>query len=342
MRTRSLLDHAPFPELSTKTVASQGTSSAVSAEVGAVVASVARVVQQAEQHVPGSKRVAELAMIALAAKGHILLDDVPGTGKTTFAKTFAASLGVEAKRLQCTPDLMPGDVTGVGVLSRVDNTISFRKGPVFANVLLADELNRATPRAQSALLEAMAERQVTIDGVSYPLPDPFLVIATQNPAGSEGTYNLPDSQLDRFAISTTLGYPSLASGTRMLLEHRNEPPLPQTVMTSTDLSALIDAVQQVHVEPSIAAYVWSLAAATRANASVAVGASPRAALSLLRCAAANALLANRQYVSVDDVKALAIPCFRHRIRLTVPAHRANCRVEQVICDVLGSCPVPSR
>ena len=292
-----------------------------------------RVIEACAGVVLGSRNAAVHAMVALASGGHLLLDDVPGTGKTTFAKVLADALGLGTKRLQCTPDLLPGDITGVPVWNPGDGSFSFRAGPVFTNILLVDEINRATPKAQAALLEAMAERQVSVDSVTRQLSDPFLVIATQNPIESVGTYPLPEAQLDRFTLCTTLGYPNHADAVRMILQHR-EPWVPKgPVVTPDDIQALISATSSVHVSEQLASYVASLVEATRSHAQVFRGASPRAAVLLARSSAAHAVLAGRAYANADDVKATMVPCLAHRLELMPGAKRAGITPATVIIEV---------
>jgi MoxR-like ATPase len=292
-----------------------------------------RVIDVCSRVVLGSRNAAVHAMIALATGGHILLDDVPGTGKTTFAKVLADALGLDTGRLQCTPDLLPGDITGVPVWNPKDGSFSFRAGPVFTHVLLVDEINRATPKAQSALLEAMAERQVSVDGETRQLSNPFLVIATQNPVESVGTYPLPEAQLDRFALCTSLGYPSHEDAVRMVLQHR-EPWVPSgRVISDDDIEALIAATSAVHVSEQLASYIASIVEATRAHAQVFRGASPRAAVLLARCASAHAVLGGRAYANADDVKAVMVPCLAHRLELMPGGRRAGITPAVVIGEV---------
>lgn len=288
----------------------------------------------------GQRESIKLALAALIARGHVLLEASPGTGKTTMAKALAAACGVSSNRLQCTPDLLPGDVTGVGVFNPSTTSFEFRPGPVFTNLLHADELNRATPKAQSALLEAMEERQVTVDGVTHRLPSPFFVIATQNPAEHAGTYSLPDAQLDRFAVRVALEYPDREASRNILSSRRVANTTPTAVTDAKGLEAMSNVADHVWVDPSVAEYITDLILATRTHPSVAVGASPRASLVLLRVAAAHALLDARPYVSVDDVKAMTVPVLAHRLSMKKQAAREGVSQEDVLRAVLGALRPP--
>ena len=299
----------------------------------------ARVINACAKVVLGSRIAATHAVIALVTGGHLLLDDVPGTGKTTFAKVLADTLGFETSRLQCTPDLLPSDVTGVGVWNPGDGSFSFRPGPVFTNILLVDEINRATPKAQAALLEAMAERQVTTDGVTRALKTPFLVVATQNPVESVGTYALPEAQLDRFALCTSLGYPSHDDAVRMVLQHR-VPWVPAGPLIShDDVFSMMAATEAVHISQNLASYIATFVEATRSHPLVLRGGSPRAAVLLARAAAANAMLAGRAYANADDVKAVAVPCLAHRIEITPTGRRSGETAQSVVASVAAATPI---
>ncbi|MSQ13500.1 MAG: MoxR family ATPase [Dehalococcoidia bacterium] len=291
----------------------------------------------------GKGSALELAIVALLCDGHLLIQDVPGIGKTTMAKALAASLGCTFRRLQCTPDLTPSDVLGVNVYSQQTSTFTFHQGPIFTQVLLTDEINRATPRTQSALLEAMQERQVTIDGVTHALPWPFLVLATQNPVELEGTFPLPEAQLDRFMLRIKLGYPSAQEEGEILLRHRgnhnNQTDL--TPVVSVDELGVAQArVAEVRVEDSLRTYVVRLVQATRRHNQVELGASPRAALALFRGGQALAAIRGRDYVLPDDVKFLAEPALAHRLVLTPQVRLRNVTAEQVVTEVLAAEPVP--
>lgn len=263
----------------------------------------------------GKPEVIRLALIALLADGHLLLEDVPGVGKTLLAKAVAKSLGCSFQRIQFTPDLLPGDLTGTSVYRQASGTFEFQPGPVFTQVLLADEINRATPRTQSALLEAMSERQVTIDGVTRPLGPPFLVLATQNPYEFEGTYPLPESQLDRFLLRANVGYPDRAAERAILTQHRAGEPVDKLtpVLGPDEVTSLQAIVREVRVEPSVADYLLEIVEATRVHPRIVLGASTRAALAYYRASQAAALTDGRDYVTPDDVKNLAVPVLAHRL-----------------------------
>ncbi|MBI5537347.1 MAG: MoxR family ATPase [Deltaproteobacteria bacterium] len=261
----------------------------------------------------GPERVIDLLMIALLTRGHVLLEGVPGVAKTTLVKAFAAALGCSMRRIQFTPDLLPADITGTYVLSPRDGTFSFRAGPVFANIVLADEINRAPAKTQSALLEAMQERQVTIEGDRFELPKPFMVLATQNPIDLEGTYPLPEAQIDRFLIRVMMGYPTHRDEVTMLKTHNAESPLAKPVLGAEDILALQSITSRVHVEEDLYDYAVSLAGYTRTHARVALGASPRATLNLVQAAKGAAVLGGRPYVTPDDMRTMATSVLSHRL-----------------------------
>jgi len=265
----------------------------------------------------GKTQAVDLLLVALLCGGHVLLEDVPGVGKTMMARALAVSLGLSFKRLQCTPDLLPNDVLGVSIYRQNEGTFVFQPGPIFANILLADEINRATPRTQSALLEAMGEGQVTVDGVTRALHQPFLVLATQNPVEFEGTFPLPEAQLDRFLIEVALGYPTPEEEARMLhtLERAHPIGTIGQVVDGTQLPELQTAIWGIHIENSLRDYIIRLANATRQHADLALGISPRATFALFRAAQAAAALAGRDYVIPDDIKTLALPVWHHRLLL---------------------------
>jgi len=300
-----------------------------------LAANLARVV-----HAPAD--TLHLCVLALVAEGHVIIEDFPGVGKTMLAKSLARSLDVEFSRLQFTPDLLPSDVTGVNVFNQRTNGFEFRAGPVFANILLVDEINRASPKTQAALLEAMQEAQVTIDGESYTLDRPFMVLATQNPIEYEGTYPLPEAQLDRFAMRLSLGYPPLAEEARMLAEQTSEPPLDslRPVLGSDDVLGLADAARRVHVEDSLSRYVVAVLRSTRTEDRLALGASPRSGIALLRIAKARALAEGRDYATADDVKTVAAPVLSHRLILAPDARASGVEPADLVREVLERTPVP--
>ena len=300
-----------------------------------LVANLARVV-----HAPAE--TLQLVVLSLIAEGHVIVEDFPGVGKTMLAKSLARSLDLEFSRIQFTPDLLPSDVTGVNVFNQRANEFEFRPGPVFANVLLVDEINRASPKTQAALLEAMQESQVTIDGETYTLDRPFIVIATQNPIEYEGTYPLPEAQLDRFSMRLALGYPPLADEARMLNEQTTEPPLDSLtpVATLAEVTAAIDEARSLFVEESLNRYVVAVLRHTRSSSRLALGASPRSGIALLRVAKARALAEGRDYVLPDDVKAIAAPVLAHRLILAPEARSAGLTAEEIVGEAIEQTPVP--
>lgn len=305
------------------------------------------VVDNVERVLHGKRAVVELALSCLLAEGHLLIDDVPGVGKTLLAKALAASVDAEWRRIQFTPDLLPGDVLGTVIYDRHSGEFEFKAGPVFTNFLLCDEINRASPKAQSALLEAMEERQVSADGQTYSLPAPFLVLATQNPTEHVGTQPLPDSQLDRFLVRTSLGYPDRASEIAVLDTHsssvgpQRDPTRQLQVVASTeDLLAMVDAARTVHVASPLKAYVVDLLASTRAHPAVRLGGSPRAGLALVRMARVRAAVAGREYALPDDVQAAAAPVLEHRLQMSDESMVRGIGAGEVVADVLARVPVP--
>ncbi len=320
MATQETLDqHAAFAEVFT----------AISANIG-------RVIQ-------GKPEVIDLVMLCLVSEGHLLIEDVPGVGKTSMAKALARSIDCSFGRIQFTPDLLPSDVVGVTVWNRSDGRFEFRPGPVFASVVLGDEINRASPKTQSSLLEAMAEGQVTVDNVTYPLGPPFMVIATQNPIEHEGTYPLPESQLDRFLMRVSVGYPSRDAEIDVLDAHGDHTTLGDidAVATAAEVEGLIATARAVHVAPSLKGYLVDLADATRRHPQLALGMSPRATLSLMRVARARSAAAGRTYVIPDDLKALARPVLGHRLLVTAEAQLQGISSTEVLEEILRAVPVPT-
>jgi MoxR-like ATPase len=283
-----------------------------------------------------------LCVLCLISEGHVILEDFPGVGKTMLAKALARSLDVSFSRMQFTPDLLPSDVTGVNVFDQRSNEFEFKPGPVFANLLLVDEINRASPKTQAALLECMQEQQVTVDGVSYELARPFMVMATQNPIEYEGTYPLPEAQLDRFTMRIAIGYPPLAQEAQMLTEQTADPPLDalEPVASAADAIALADEARSIFVEESLNRYVVALLRTTRGDSRLYLGASPRAGIALLRVAKARALAAGRTFLEPDDVKAVAVAVLAHRLILAPEARSSGLTGEQIVQETLEKTPVP--
>ena len=322
----------------------------------------AKIIDNVEQVIVGKRQVIELFLVALLCEGHVLLEDVPGTGKTMLARSVAISLGGSFKRLQCTPDLLPNDVTGVSVFNQQNGQFEFRPGPVFVNVLLSDEINRATPRTQSALLEAMQEQQVTVDGVTRPLPRPFLVVATQNPIEYEGTFPLPEAQLDRFLMRLSMGYPAPDDEQRILTHLRREHPILNLMPVSfaqdhpadageiapdgalpdealARLLALQRVVWEVHIDDSLQDYIVRLVGATRRHPSLALGASPRASLALFKTSQALAALRGRDHVIPDDIQYLVPATLTHRLIVRPEAELRGTTAARILQEILESTPL---
>ena len=299
--------------------------------------------RQVETVIRGKSAAVELLFTALFAGGHVLMDDVPGVGKTTLAKALAFTAGMEFSRIQFTPDLLPADIIGASVYSPKDGSFSFRRGPVFTQLLLADEINRASPRTQSALLEAMNERQVTVDGVSHPLPKPFTVIATQNPVESSGTFALPEAQLDRFAVQLSLGYPDAESERALLLDRRKSDPLDglQPVLTLDDLRRIAAEVREVAMEDSVTDYMLRIIQATREVPEFRLGASPRALLTLARCVQSCAWMDRRSFITPEDVRRMVHPVLAHRLILTLESKHAGLVPGEILDGILKKIRVPA-
>jgi MoxR-like ATPase len=302
-----------------------------------------QVIAEVERAVVGKRELLEMMMASVLAGGHILLEDFPGLGKTLVARSFATALGLQFKRIQFTPDLLPGDITGGYIFNRTKNKFELRKGPVFANIILADEINRASPKTQSALLEAMQEGQVTIEGETLRLPQPFLVLATQNPIEYEGTFPLPEAQLDRFMLKLKVGYPSIEDEKLILRrrrERRQDEVLLGEVTKADQVLEMCAAAETVHVDADLEEYIAALIHATRADRRVAVGASPRGSLAFLKMARANAALEGREFITPDDIKRFATAVLSHRVILQPEYWMANSVTDDVIRDALTKTPVP--
>ena len=319
---------------------------AVEAKQGVQASSAAslaqRIIANLRKVIHAPDETLEFAVLCLLSEGHLIIEDFPGVGKTTLAKSLARSVDCSFSRLQFTPDLLPSDITGVNIFNQRSNEFEFRPGPVFANILLVDEINRASPKTQAALLECMQERQVTVDGVTYQLAPPFMVMATQNPIEYEGTYPLPEAELDRFTMRIAIGYPPHAEEARMLSENAAETPLDalESVAPAEDVLSAIDETRSVFVEESLNRYVVAVLRHTRSDNRLFLGASPRAGLALLRVAKARALVAARDFVEPDDVKAVAPTVLAHRLILSPEARSGGMDAEDVVRDVIERTPVP--
>ena len=302
----------------------------------------ARIRANIEKIIVGKAPVIDLALVAVLCEGHLLIEDVPGVGKTTLARAIAASLGCTFSRIQFTPDLLPSDVTGVSIYNQRSQEFEFRPGPVMAQVVLADEINRATPRTQSALLEAMQERQITVDGQSYPLQRPFVVLATQNPIELEGTFPLPEAQVDRFLMRLDIGYPTAEEEHAILLRFERRDPLSElsAVTSPEELRALQEMVRTIRVEESVRGYIVDIVRATRQSDDLQLGASPRGTLALYRCAQAFAAIRDRAFVLPDDVKRLAPYVLTHRVLVSPGTRLRGRQLGEVVMDVVNTVPVP--
>ncbi|MCD9142142.1 AAA family ATPase [Streptomyces albireticuli] len=312
------------------------------ASLSDVTTTAERVRRAVEGVIEGKPEVVRLSLTVLLAEGHLLIEDVPGVGKTMLAKALARSIDCSVRRIQFTPDLLPSDITGVSVFDQQRRDFEFKPGAIFAQIVIGDEINRASPKTQSALLESMEERQVTVDGHTYELPSPFMVVATQNPVEMEGTYPLPEAQRDRFMARVSMGYPSPEAEMRMLDAHGVVAPLDdlQPVAHAHDVLKLVDAVRTVHVADSVRRYAVDLVAATRHHPELRLGASPRATLHLVRAAKAAAALAGREYALPDDVQALAVAVLAHRLLPTAQAQLGRRTAEQIVLELLQRIPVP--
>jgi len=301
-----------------------------------------RVIENIEKVIVGKRSTVELAVVGLLCQGHILIEDVPGVGKTMLARSLARSLGCSFSRIQFTPDMLPSDVTGVSIFNQVTREFEFRAGPIMSQVVLADEINRATPKTQAALLEAMEERQVTVDGVTHKLPRPFMVLATQNPIEYEGTFPLPEAQIDRFLLRIRLGYPAAHDEVDILNRQQYTHPFESldTVLSVEELSEVQEAIKGVYVSPALKSYIVELSRQTRRHGEVYLGASPRGSLSLYRCAQARSAMAGRDYVLPDDVKKLAEGALAHRVILGPGARLRDLSAEQIVQEILQGVPVP--
>lgn len=301
-----------------------------------------KVAANIEKVIVGKRNPVDLAVVCLLCQGHLLIEDVPGVGKTVLARSIALSLGCSFSRIQFTPDMLPSDVTGVSIFNQVTRQFEFRPGPVMAQIVLSDEINRATPKTQASLLEAMEERQITVDGVTHPLPRPFMVLATQNPIEYEGTFPLPEAQLDRFLMRLELGYPILEDEMNILDRQQFRHPITmlEQVVTAKELEEAQEEIKKVYVAPVVKRYIVEIVRQTRQHPDVYLGASPRGSLALYRTSQARAAMSGRDFVLPDDVKALVHPTLSHRVILGPAARLRDLSADQILQDVLGKVPVP--
>ena len=301
-----------------------------------------KVIDNVERVIVGKRDEVNLAVIALLCKGHVLIEDVPGVGKTMLAKAISRSIGCSFKRIQFTPDLLPSDVTGISVFNQQTREFEFRPGPIMAQIVLTDEINRATPKTQSALLESMEEHQVTVDGVTYPTPDPFLVLATQNPIEYEGTFPLPEAQLDRFLLRISLGYPKAAQEIAVLDAQQKSHPIDALaqVINVDELLSAQKAIREVYLDAQIKEYIVNVVTATRKHPDIYLGASPRGSIALYRTSQARAAIIGREYVIPDDIKALGIAALAHRMIISPAARLKNVASAQVVQEIIDTVPVP--
>ena len=300
------------------------------------------IVHNLEHVIVGKYQAVELVVIGLLCQGHVLIEDVPGVGKTMLARSLAKSLDCMFNRIQFTPDMLPSDVTGVSIFNQEKRTFEFRSGPIMGQIVLADEVNRATPKTQAALLEAMEERQVTVDGVTHPLPKPFMVLATQNPIEYEGTFPLPEAQLDRFLLRVRMGYPNPSEEMRVLSEQQVRHPIEslKPVVKVHELLDAIEEIRQVYVSPTIQKYIIDLVGRTRQSGDVYLGASPRGSLALFRAGQARAALQGRDHVLPDDIKALAVPVLGHRVIVSPAARLRELSADRIVQEIVYTAPVP--
>ena len=319
-------------------------NSTLNAEMSSANAKIIAVVDEIEKVVVGKRHEIIMLMTAMLSSSHVLIEDVPGTGKTTLAATLAKITGLDFKRAQFTPDVMASDITGFNIYNRQKENFEFREGLVMCNLLLADEINRASPKTQSALLEAMEENRVTVDGVTYAVPDPFMVIATQNPSGYVGTYPLPEAQLDRFAIKLSMGYPSQNEEIDIIKARNGQNPINKVnvVITLEELVAIKELVRGVHIDDSLYRYIVQLISATRSNSSLSLGAGPRASVALMHLSQAYAFIRGRDYVLPDDIAALFRVCVGHRVILRQEAKLNNVTLDSILSDILRTTEIPIR